>query len=488
MANRIGSSLVLLLLAAGCGFSQIGFPGQYPGSYPGQYPPNQGGGIPIPGGGRRTTTRPSQDNQAPTQTLTGMLRKISSTKLALESDDKRIITISLADATRYSDASSNANLPKTAKRTDFQPGDHLSIDATQDNDRYYHATKVTLAKRGTAEERAKASEPLDSWPSADQDPPAASPSSRPAPASRDSDDAYRPSLQRGSPGIGPIANAQPPAVPDARPSIQAQEQNGVTRLPEPPQIDRSEPSQRPASILQQKTDGDPIIENAREAAFSFSETLPNYVVKQVTTRFATEAAHGGHTSWQPIDNVTADVVSEGGVEKYKNILVNGKPPKDSIEKTGSWSTGEYATVLRDILSPVTNADFHNKRSTTIVNRPAFRYDYTVAQQNSHWHVFSSAESYTPEFTGSIWIDKETFRALRIELSARNFPAKFPLDTVESATDYDFVLIGGNKYLLPVHSEALSCVRGTGECSRNVIDFRNYKKFGAETSITFEPDR
>jgi hypothetical protein len=32
------------------------------------------------------------------------------------------------------------------------------------------------------------------------------------------------------------------------------------------------------------------------------------------------------------------------------------------------------------------------------------------------------------------------------------------------------------------------VRGTGECSRNVIEFRNYKKFGADTSITFDTDR
>jgi hypothetical protein len=103
-------------------------------------------------------------------------------------------------------------------------------------------------------------------------------------------------------------------------------------------------------------------------------------------------------------------------------------------------------------------------------------------------VFSSGESYIPEFTGSIWIDKESYRVLRIELSAHSFPAAFPLDTVESATDYDFVLIGASKYLLPVHSEALSCVRGTGDCSRNVIDFRNYRKFSADTSITFEPDR
>jgi hypothetical protein len=74
------------------------------------------------------------------------------------------------------------------------------------------------------------------------------------------------------------------------------------------------------------------------------------------------------------------------------------------------------------------------------------------------------------------------------MQAREIPKSFPLDTVESAVDYDFVLIGQSKFLLPVHSEALSCVRGTSDCSRNTIDFRNYRKFESDTSITFEPTK
>ena len=192
----------------------------------------------------------------------------------------------------------------------------------------------------------------------------------------------------------------------------------------------------------------------------FTETLPNYVVKQFTTRYQTDTAHGNRTSWQALDVVTADVVCENGKESYKNILVNGKAPKTAVEKTGSWSTGEFATVLQGILAPQTDADFHNKRSTTIVNRPAYRYDYSVEQPNSMWHVMLRRQSYVPAYTGSIWIDKENFRVLRIEMSARNMPKTFALDTVESAVDYDYVLIGDQKYLLPVHSEALSCERGT----------------------------
>lgn len=240
------------------------------------------------------------------------------------------------------------------------------------------------------------------------------------------------------------------------------------------------PQRAPAS-------GDSFIDQAREAAFSFTETLPNYVVKQYTTRYASEVARGGQTSWQTQDNVTADVIEENGTEKYKNILVNGQPPRVDVEKTGTWSRGEFSSLQLDVLSPNTNANFHGKQSTTIVNRAAFLYSFSVEQPNSHWHVESNGQSYLPAYSGSIWIDKENYRVLRIELSAKNLPSTFPFDTVESAVDYDYVLIGEDKYLLPVHSEALSCVRGTSQCSRNVIEFRNYKKFTADSNITFSPD-
>jgi hypothetical protein len=512
MVYSLNSSLVLLLLVAECGFSQIGigFPGQ---QYPGQYPGGGGGiGFPMPGGGRRSRT--NQDSQLPTQNFSGTLRRISSIELVLATDDKRVVTISLGNSTRYykslsdEDYSGNGRQPSsTAKRADFQPGDQVSIDATQDDNNYYHATRVAMVKHGTDDDRAKASEPVDSSPVStsgnsgnnnDDDRPQLHRASRPdsgdssntqtpsssgsAPPPLPADNSGQPTLQRAGQSRSSASSSDSgsgPVIADSRPSIHAEEVNGVTRLPDAPQVGN-------ASGGHANGDLDSVIANAREEAFSFTETLPNYVVKQFTTRFVTQAAHGGKTSWQALDNVTADVVSENGKESYKNIMVNGRAPKEAPEKTGAWSSGEFSSMQLDILSPVTDADFRNKRSTTIVNRSAFRYDFTVQQPNSHWHVYSDGQSYSPGYTGAIWVDKESSRVLRIELSAQNVPRAFPLDTVESAIDYDFVLIGDNKYLLPVHSEALSCERGTSDCTRNVIDFRNYKKFTADANITFDP--
>ena len=50
--------------------------------------------------------------------------------------------------------------------------------------------------------------------------------------------------------------------------------------------------------------------------------------------------------------------------------------------------------------------------------------------------------------------------------------------------FESKLSDSKQYLLPVHSESLSCQRGTNDCSRNVIDFRNYRKYTGESTITF----
>jgi hypothetical protein len=468
-------------------FGQIGLPGQYPGQspsqYPGQYPPGQGpgsgtgGGMRLPGQRRNSTTTTTKEEQVRTSTITGVLRRMSSSELIVQADDKRIVTVTLAKATTYAKAAGGST-----KSSDFSPGDHITVDATQDDNGYYHAKTVTMVKQGNAEEQIAASAPVDASPVGDSakssrssdggdGPPrlrrgdsAGDPPQPDAPIPPDPDDAGPPKLRHGS-----------PETPAGRPSLHADEVNGVTKAPPPP------------STAGTRSTGDTTIDKAREAAFEFSQTLPSYLVKQFTTRYQTDGARASQTNWQAIDTVSADVVSEGGKETYKNILVNGKAPREAIEKTGTWSTGEFSSVLLDVFSPATDADFHNRRTSTIANRAAFRYDFSVDQENSHWHVYSSADSYLPEYGGAIWIDKETYRVLRIEMSARNMPRAFPLDAVESAVDYDFVLLGDKKFLLPVHSEALSCERGTRICSRNVIDFRNYKKYGADTSITFDPN-
>lgn len=480
--------------------------------------------MPFPG--RRGS---NTNNAGMAETVVGTIQRISTTQIVLDPGDRRNIIVTLDRNTKYMTKTGSL-----AKFGDFDSGDEVSVDAVRDKQSMLHAQTVTLNSKGAAgnisvndtsdpdrprlkRTPAEGSQAADTPRTAakddapppdpdrprltrrpittspvEGDPDTPAPTRAKAddvplkPVARNADDPGPPVLRRGIPQ---------PTSASSRPSIKSEEVDGVTRPAAPPIVEA--PSARPVeenarvsdarAAMQGPPTGDPIINAAREAAWQYSDTLPNYVVKQYTTRYQTEAAKGNRTSWQALDVVTADVVSEGGKESYRNIQINGKPVKE-IEKTGSWSTGEFSTILLNLLAPQTDADFHGKRSSTIVNRAAWRYDYSVEQTNSNWNIIAASQSYKPAYNGAIWVDKQTNRVLRIEMSAKNMPQAFPLDAVESAVDYDFVNIGDQKFLLPTHSEALSCMRGSSDCSRNTIDFRNYRKFGADTSISFEADK
>jgi hypothetical protein len=109
----------------------------------------------------------------------------------------------------------------------------------------------------------------------------------------------------------------------------------------------------------------------------------------------------------------------------------------------------------------------------------------VERLRSSWTIHVPSQYIVPAHKGSVWIDKQSAHTLRIEMQAKDVPKEFPLITAESAVDYDYINLGtAEKFLLPVHAEVLSCLRGSNECERNAIDFRNYHKFSGESTIKF----
>jgi len=516
------------------GYPPGGYPGQYPpgtyppGRYPGQYPPGQGPTRNPNDDGRPTMRRRNGNPDAGTSTTTyGMLRIAAGSQFVIEAEDHRIITYRTAGAIRVQRDGKDVDL------TSLAPGDHLIVDSTEDNDGYFTATDVKFDKAGTPADRAasqtwdlpkldgraaagySASSPprqpgddrpilrrrsddsSSSTPPQSQPPPpsaqqapAAQPADapvdnrptteiKPPDAPRDSDDPGPPTLRHGAPEsarVAPLSSPEPKPQPPPQTATNPGTAETASR-------------RSPMSILGQSSD-DPVIEQAREKAAQFAGQLPNFFCQQVTTRYESDHPREG---WTPLDIVTADVAYDNGQESYKNIKINNKPVNKNMEDIGGTrSSGEFASILEDLMSPDTGAIFRKNGSDTIVGRSTWVYTFEVPRERSHWRVEAPAQLYYPAFRGSVWIDKQTSRVLRIEQQAHNIPILFPFDTVETATDYDYVRLSTpQQYLLPVDAEVLSCLRGSSNCSRNKIEFRNYRKFESESTITFgakEPDK
>src|SRR5690606_32459500 len=87
--------------------------------------------------------------------------------------------------------------------------------------------------------------------------------------------------------------------------------------------------------------------------------------------------------------------------------------------------------------------------------------------------------------GRIWIDRETFRVLRVAYEMTDITPSFPVKAVTKTIDYGIVDISGEKYLLPTLSYfkgTLVAENGRTYDQRNVIRFRDYQKFGTDVII------
>jgi len=222
-----------------------------------------------------------------------------------------------------------------------------------------------------------------------------------------------------------------------------------------------------------------LVETAAESAFAFTDNLPNFICDQVTWRTVSETRV---PDWRMKDRVENELVFFQGKEEYRNIRINGKAlKKGSPVDSGTWSMGEFGTILADIYSPATAAEFKYRGESMAAGRRAKVFDIYVQQPHSHWKVTFESTIY-PAYSGAVWIDVETQRTLRIEMQAKQIPGSYKVDHLELALDYGWVTISGQKYLLPVKSENVGCFRGTFECSKNEIEFKNYRKFTAESQV------
>ncbi|HEX6895795.1 MAG TPA: hypothetical protein VF146_11005 [Bryobacteraceae bacterium] len=471
----------LLLLSGLALFGQIGgpLPGQYPpgqypsGPRPGGYPPNgnpgNNPGSPAPGGGRSRRNGSSQTKPL-NQNFSGAIRKADAKSFDLEAEDTRIITFQISDT--------------TAKPTnELKPGDGVDVVATQDNDGLFHAVSVKM-NPAMSKKIEPPEQPVAGAAPVEEERTGPPPTIMVRPDDKDPSDAP-PKLKRG--------------IPQRVEKEREAEQAAAASAPKPPSSEQR-PAARPDSaavvarpaaetIAQRppvEASNNPrmaLVAKARDVAASFLEGLPNYVCQELTTRYVSETRV---PSWNVVDVIGADLVYENGSESYRNLTINGKASKKPPEESGAWSTGEFGTILAEVYSPASAAQFRYAEDDSIAHKTASVYDFSVDRQRSSWKVSVPGQYIMPAYKGSVWVDKDGAHTLRIEMQAKEIPEGFPRVSVETAVDYDYVTLGSaEKFLLPVHAEVLSCARGSNECERNVIEFRNYHKFTGESTIQFE---
>jgi len=229
------------------------------------------------------------------------------------------------------------------------------------------------------------------------------------------------------------------------------------------------------------------LESVRAKALAYNDELPNFICTQVTQRYV--YVHHPQQGWRLVDNFVAELTYFGKEEHYKILTVGNSSTTDAtIENlSGTTSTGEFGTAVRSLFEPVANTSFRLEGRAQSNGHETVRISYEVPQKPAGRTITFNKRTIATAYRGRCWIDPTSFQLVRLEYKALDIPKKFPILQSEGATDYDLTDIEGKKSWLPVRAEVLLLVdlrdRGEGtRHTRNVIEFKRYRKFEAEVRI------
>ncbi len=377
--------------------------------------------LPFPKRNRNKKQNTGKEEKMTLASVEGRLRKLGEKDLILESR-KGLLRFRLLARTRFRDKAGDP-----IRDSLLHPGDELAVQVNPDD--VETALRVILMREGSANDRASAEKPIDE-------------SAVRAPVSEDA----------GKPRTVTLDD-KPEESAAASSAEAAPEPVSIPSRPRDPKLDTDER----------------ILKDARDAAAASS--LPDFTARQTTSRFFSTGPGG---QWQAIDVISAGLSYSRGKEEYHDFEINGRPADRPPEKTGAASVTEFASTLEDLFSPATKAAFTRRGEERAGSRPAWVYDFKVEQPNSHWILVSpDGRRYNTAYEGTLWVDEDTRRVLRLEQRALSIPNDFPFSKAESKLEYAYVRIGQEVYLMPASVESTGCMNG-GACTRNLTGYKQYK--------------
>jgi len=230
-----------------------------------------------------------------------------------------------------------------------------------------------------------------------------------------------------------------------------------------------------------------ILADATAYAFNYEQSLPNFLCIQTTRRFEDFTGRDvGHENWRPLDIIVERLAYFEHHEDYKVLEINGVP--SSIEHSklgGASSSGEFGSVLKGIFAPETAADFNWQTEFMLRGSKMQVYAYRVQAAKSDYHVVVPEQSkeLVAAYHGLIFVDNRKHSIHRITLHADGIPPAYPIQDVSLMLDYQYTRIGDADYLLPLNFELRS--RQGNVRIKNEVDYDQYRKFTADSSVTFK---
>ncbi len=228
-----------------------------------------------------------------------------------------------------------------------------------------------------------------------------------------------------------------------------------------------------------------LLDSMREYALNYTQSLPNFICIQATRREEDRTGTGEHFS--QVDRLQEQLTYYEHQEKYKMQAVNGQmvDNKDRLKMGGAISSGEFGSMMAEIFEPSTATEFKWAKFAKYDGVLYHVFNYSVSHDNSHYSIEDRSINKTIicGYHGVVYARLSDNVVMRITLECDDIPGTFPIQDVKTDLWYGVRKLSDHEFILPVKWENTS--RDGKMLSRNSAEFTLYRKYEAETSITFE---
>jgi hypothetical protein len=185
-----------------------------------------------------------------------------------------------------------------------------------------------------------------------------------------------------------------------------------------------------------------------------------------------------------LDTVTTRLSFERGAEQYTEIRQDDSPRTSLSSLPGAWSEGEFGTLLLQTQELLHMQHVSFDSFADVAGVPAAVYHFDVSIEESPWDLVVTGRHYRVPFRTTVWLSVSTGEMLKIERTSTSIAADTRISEIQWTILLDHVDLNGKQWLLPRTGSYAVLYRQSRHREWNVLNFSGYKRYSAQTSLSF----
>ena len=237
----------------------------------------------------------------------------------------------------------------------------------------------------------------------------------------------------------------------------------------------------PAPASPPAEDQQKILNAMRTYAERYVSELPNFICDQVVRQFE---AGKKSKRWREGDSLQYKLSFNGGRDTRTLQIVNNKPIDGAKRR---WrapliTQGEFGNKFARVFGEESQTAFEWAGWQAIGDKRLAAFNYSITKEHSALKLSKDYYTAVLGYHGSVYAEPESGVVWKITDTTSEIPKELETEEIQNTVEYDRIAVGSKAYMLPVRATALVILEN--QRIRNELEFKAYRKFETESTITF----